>query len=240
MGVISIVAVSAPLQIFAGIAGGILNFRKHGYLLVITLLLAAVWIQSAGYTSGGVAISTRVLSPALVVLSILGAAALDRLRGRGFQMYLTAGVVLFQLWTAGFGVFYPDDPLDIPFRQWRLRAFQTVAPPIEFQLSDQVAKTLPPRARVLSDNAYLFAALRDSGIDVVPVWSPEVSFLYSVSAEEAARRLDSIGIRTIGYYRESLNTSYLASASPFYASLPRTGRPVAEAEGGFVLLSPTQ
>jgi hypothetical protein len=106
-------------------------------------------------------------------------------------------------------------------------------------LADQLAKTLPPHARVLSDNAYLFSALRDSGIDVVPVWSPEVSFLFSVPPEEAARRLDSLGIRTVGYYRESLNTGYLASSSPFYASLPRSARPVAEAEGGFVLLAPS-
>jgi hypothetical protein len=67
----------APFQVLAGIPGGFTSLRKRGYLSVIALLLAAVWIQSAGYTSGGVVISTRVLSPALVVLSITGAGLLE-------------------------------------------------------------------------------------------------------------------------------------------------------------------
>ena len=72
----------ATFQLLAGIPGGFTNFRRHGYLLVIALLLVAVWIQSIGFTSGGAEASARVLSPALVVLSITGAGLLEPLTRR--------------------------------------------------------------------------------------------------------------------------------------------------------------
>ena len=74
--------VFATFQLLAGIPGGFTRFRSHGYLLVIALLLIGVWILSAGYTSGGVLASTRVLSPALVVLSITAAGMLEPLTHR--------------------------------------------------------------------------------------------------------------------------------------------------------------
>jgi hypothetical protein len=236
-----LVVASAPIQILAGVGGGILQFRKHGYLLVITLLLAGVWIQSVGYTSGGVLISARVLSPALVVLSVLAAAALDRVsRQWNWQTPVIAAVFLCQLWTAAFGVFYPTDPFAIPVSQWRYRAFQNIPSAIEFQVADQLKSLLPEKTRVLSDNGYLHAALSEKGIDVVPVWSPEVRFLFSESAQESARLLKSSGIGSVGYYRASLNTDYLKSASPFYSTVAQQWRAKAEAETGFVVLVPDQ
>jgi len=47
---------------------------------------------------------------------------------------------------------------------------------MEFKLHDQFVKMLPHGSRVLSDSAYLHAELYDAGIEVVPVWSPEVRF----------------------------------------------------------------
>jgi hypothetical protein len=72
----------APFPLLAGIPGAVSRFRERGYLAVIALVLLAVWLQSVGYTSGGALPSTRVLSPVLVVLSILGAGLLERLTRR--------------------------------------------------------------------------------------------------------------------------------------------------------------
>jgi hypothetical protein len=239
MNVLSLLLLWAPIQVLAGIGGSLAQFRQHGYLKVIVLLLAAVWVQSAGYTSGGVVISTRVLSPALVVLSILSAATLEPLARRtGVRMALTVGIILCQLWTAAHGVFYPNDPLRMPLRQWRQNAFQPVAQAIEFQMCDELVRLLPAGARILSDNAYLHAALVDKGIDVVPVWSPEVRFLFSTTPQQAEQRLRSLGIKGVAYYPQSLNTAYLASASPFYASLPQRWSLLAGAPGLFSLLVP--
>ncbi len=50
-------------QVLAGIPGAFREFRKHGYLPVIALLVTGVWIVSVGYTIGGVEISMRVAQP---------------------------------------------------------------------------------------------------------------------------------------------------------------------------------
>jgi hypothetical protein len=210
----------APIQCLAGIPGGFRHFREHGYLSIIALLLAAVWIQSAAYTSGGLEASLRVLSPAMVVLSITAAGVLESWLSRvQWRTAMAIAILACQVWTAAQGVLYPDNPAAVPLSQWPQHAFRAVPDHTEFQLRDQLVKALSPPLRVLSENAYLHAALVDRGIDVVPVWSPEVRFIFSAPAEESDRRLRELGIGWVAYYPTSMNTSYLVSASPFYASL---------------------
>jgi len=222
----------APLQLLTGIAGGIQQFRQRGYLLVNAVLLMAVWLQSAAYTSGGVEVSTRVLSPVLVILSISGAGLLTRLdMSTRLQSIVTITIMLCQIWTAAHAALYPRDPLTVALGEWSRDAFQPVSPPIEFEVRDQLVRSLPQGTRMLSDNAYLYAALIEKGIEVVPIWSPEVRFLFSSTPEEAQRRLQSLGITSVAYYPESLNTSYLISASPFYASLQERWHLLAEVPG---------
>jgi hypothetical protein len=220
----------APLQILLGVPGGLFRFRQQGYLLLIVLLLAVVWIASVGYTSGGIETSTRVLSAALVVLSVMGAGILQSFTetprlDRALAALLMASLV----WTAAHGALYPNNPLSTPLKDWRRLSFQPVSAPLEFWISDQVAAILPPKSRVLSDSAYLHAALLDKGIEVAPVWSPEVRFIFSSSPEDVERKLRSLGIRSVAYYPQSLNTSYLVSASPFYASLLQRWHVLAQA-----------
>jgi hypothetical protein len=222
----------APIQMLGGIGGAVTKFRQHGYLVIMALLLAAVWIQAAGYTSGGAAVSTRVLSPALVVLSILGAGALEPFMTRK-RLHAAAIVAILacQTWTCFYGAVFPEDALSMPLGQWKESAFKVAPQPVEFQICNDLVRTLPADARVLSDNAYLHASLAARGIEVVPVWSPEVRFLFSSSAEDAEKRLQALGITAVAYYRQSLNTPYLASTSPFYAALPDRWHVVAEVPG---------
>jgi len=229
----------AALQILAGIPGGFTGFRQRGYLSIAALLLGAVWIQSAGYTSAGIETSTRVLSPALVVLSITGAGFLEPLTRRArWQKALLAAIVLLQIWTVVQGSVYPYSPFDLRPGQWLQVAFRPVPKPTEFQISDQLAGILPAGSRVLSENAYLHAALSAKGIEVVPVWSPEVRFIFSSSPEESEGRLRSLRIETVAYYPQSLNTRYLAASSPFYASLPQRWHLLARAPGLLDILHP--
>jgi hypothetical protein len=231
----------ATLPVLAGIPGGFTRFRQHGYLIVIALLLSAVWIQAAGYTSGGVEISTRVLSPALVVLSITGAGILEPLTCRArWRTAVVVAILLCQTCTAAYGVFYPHSPFVLPPGQWRQNAFQRVPEPAEFQIRDRLVEILPAGSRVLSDNAYLHAALIDKGIEVVPVWSPEVRFIFSLPPEESERQLRALRIGSVAYYPHSLNTGYLAAASPLYASLPQRWRVLAQVPGLLTILVPRQ
>jgi hypothetical protein len=232
---------SATFPILVGIPGGLMRFRRNGYLVVIVVLLTAVWIQAAAYTSGGVEKSVRVLSPAIVVLSIAGAGLADRWTARAqWRTAAVAVLLLWQAWTAAHGVFYPNPPLSLRPDQWAHAAFQPLLPQPEFQIRDQLASLLPAGTRVLTDNAYLHAALIDKGIEVVPVWSPEVRFLFTASADQADRQLRALRIATVAYYPQSLNTSYLTAASPFFAELPRHSHSLAQIPGYVSILVPDQ
>ena len=111
-------------------------------------------------------------------------------------------------------------------------------PAAEFQVRDQLLHILPPGYRVLSDSAYLHAALVDSGIEVVPVWSPEVRFLFSASPEESERRLRDLHIGSVVVYPLTMNMTYLTSASPFYAALPERWRALAQVGDFMFILAP--
>jgi hypothetical protein len=229
----------ATFQILAGIPGGLSQFRKNGYLLAIAVLLSAVWIQSAGYTSGGVVISTRVLSPMMVVLSITGAGLLTSLvRNERWYPVIATGIILCQFWTIAHGALYPANPADVPVGEWAQKAFHEVPPETEFQIGDRLAASLPAGSRILTDSAHLHAALVGKGIDVVPVWSPEVRFIFTASPEESERKLKELRIESVAYYPRSLNTLYLNSASPFYAALPHRWHVRAQVPGSFYIVGP--
>jgi hypothetical protein len=231
--------VFATFQLLAGIPGGFTHFRSHGYLLVIALLLIGVWILSAGYTSGGVLASTRVLSPALVVLSITAAGILEPLTYRApWRMAIGIAIAAGLIWTAAQGAIYPKDPFSLPPGQWLANAFPHIDQPAEFQIRDQLVRLLPAGYRVLSDSAYLHAALAGTGIDVVPVWSPEVRFIFSTTPDEAERQLGALRIRSVVVYPLTMNMTYLSSVSPFYAALPERWRPLAQVGDFLFILGP--
>jgi hypothetical protein len=229
----------ATFQLLAGIPGGFARFRRNGYLIVIALLLVVVWIQAAGFTSGGLEASTRVLSPALVVLSITAAGLLEPFTRRApGRTAIVIAIVGGQIWAAAQGAIYPGNPLTLPPDKWLQNAFPHVAQPAEFQIRDQLVRILPPGYRVLSDSAYLHAALVDTGIEVVPVWSPEVRFIFSASPEEAERRLRDLHIGSVVCYPLTMNMTYLTSTSPFYASLPERWKPLAQVGDFLFILAP--
>ena len=233
-----LVTLAVP-QMLVGLPMALRNLRRHGYLPVIAVLMIAVWIVSVGYTSGGVEISMRVLSPALVVLSIAAAGALGQWTGRWrAAMQIAIGALLF--WNAVLGMFFPFDPLSLRPGQWVDMAFPELDAPMEFKLRDQLATTLPRGSRVLSDSAYLHAAVHDFGIDVVPVWSPEVRFIFSAPAEEAERRLAALNIACIVAYPRGENGAYLGSASPLYGALAQRWRVVAQSGGTLYVLTPKE
>jgi hypothetical protein len=218
----------APLQLAAGIPGAVTRLRERGYLGVAAALLTLVWLQAVGYTTGGLGISTRVLSPTMAVLSICAANMLERRRGAAM-----AAILACQLWTVAQGSVYPNS-----FAAWPEQAFKPLLKSSEYQIRDQLAAAVQPGARILTDNAYLHAALADKGIDVVPVWSPEVRFLYTSTAEDADQRLRSLAILTVAYYPQSLNTRYLIAKSPFYAQLPHRWRAVSASAGLLTFFQP--
>jgi hypothetical protein len=226
--VLSLLVTLAPLQLLAGVPGAALRFRERGYLGAAALLVAAVWLQSVGYTSAGVEVSLRVLSPAMAVLSIAAAGWLVRWRGLAVPV-----VVVCLAWTVAQGSVYPG-----PFSTWPEQAFKRPPEPLEFQMAGELGRIMPKGSRILTDNAYLHAALADKGIDVVPVWSPEVRFLFDAPGAEADKRIRELGIRTIAFYPASLNSRYLVGASKLYGELRGRWKPVADVSGIVVFYQP--
>jgi len=229
----------ATLPVLAGVAGGFKSFRQNGYLTVIALLLTAVWLQSIGYTSGGMEYSARVLTPALAVLSINGAGFLGPLtrRARWYTAMMSV-IVLFQIWTAAQGSVYPYSPFALKLSQWRQAALQPFPKPTEFRIRDQLLKVLPAGSRVLSDSAYLHASLIDEKVEVVPVWSPEVQFIFTSPPEDAERRLHALRIDSVAYYQNSLNARLLVATSPLYASIVQRWRVAGHIPGVLYILRP--
>ncbi|MEI9974275.1 MAG: hypothetical protein WDO73_20830 [Ignavibacteriota bacterium] len=73
---------------------------------------------------------------------------------------------------------------------------------------------------------------------MVPVWSPEVRFIFTASAAEAEQKLAGLHIGSIAAYPQSKNAAYLSSASPLYASLPERWSVLAESADTLFLLVP--
>lgn len=210
---------AAPLQVVLGPIGMIMAPRRWAPFALVTALMGMLWLASIGWTAGGVEYSARVLSPALVLLSITAAVFLDGIaRGPAVRMVAAGVVLVAALWTALFASLFPLTPDMVPVRQWPQVALQPRSPePAEVLLRQVPATVLPPGSRVLTDNAYAHAALANAGVEAVPVWSPEVSFLFDGGADATAARKGLLdrGIRFVLYYPRSLNAAYLARF-PFY------------------------
>jgi len=208
----------APLQMTMGLAALALEARRLMPLAVGAVVTILLWLYSIGVTAGGPFWAVRVLSPALVILSVLMAVAFEQRRR-------TAGIAMKSLLAVALVYAFLHD-LVIPERlhetrpsTWLEAAFRARGK--ELKSARAVAAELRPlQMKVLSDNAYAHAGLVRHGVQLVPVWSPAVAFLYDPAStpERARQRLLDQNIGGL-LYRASdgnLNSHYLG-AFPFFA-----------------------
>jgi hypothetical protein len=195
-----------------GLIGTVLMVRRKGYLSMGIVAMVALWAYSVGVTNGGVAYSLRVLSPALALLAVAGGIWLARLFRRGDRRETTAGILRTCLATACAvatvaGLTFSKPWWNLPPHAW-LRCATTPAT----QHQDFSFLGLAPGTRLLTDNAYCHADLIRRGIDVVPVWSPEVAFLFDQDGDpdEQCRTLRAAGISHLLLTTGSLNLMFLA------------------------------
>lgn len=198
------------------------RFGRAGWVaLTATALLVALWLYSVGNTNGGPWFSTRVLSPALLVLSVTAGIEFSRLRRLlpwAGGLWICAGIgSLLAAWA------YPV-PLDYltPARMLVAIAKPYVSDQRADQLGAMLAKEDFPRSqRVLSANAYLYIALLPHGYLVTPPWDPEVFFLFDprISAADACRRLVHLGITAVEFDPYSMNTIFLDQNSNFFKAV---------------------
>jgi len=163
-------------------------------------------------------------------------ALLDRLRRPGVRALATLLLAgLFARAVVAAAIF--PAPLSLPVLVWPQAALHREPnAPLPARGEELLPQLLPdklppgPGTRILAENPYAYAALFGSGYDVVPVWSPEVAFLFDpgVSAPQAHQRLWALGIRAVIYNPLSLNTDYERRAAPFFKDGPAGWKPLCE------------
>ncbi|HUB26070.1 MAG TPA: hypothetical protein VL992_11625 [Tepidisphaeraceae bacterium] len=203
----------APLQCTLGLFAIVMFFRRSGFLALTAATFGLLWLDSVGYTSGIWLYSMRVLTPALVALSIPAGRFIATARRSRPWMIATFASVAWSILAASVHPFFVTEPHLL--RHWTDVVRSTTRP--EARWWTALPRVLRPGARVLCANPYIHAGLTSSGIDFVPVWSPEVAFIAdpSISPNTVRQRLLDRGIR-YAVVENDPNGHFLAEYVPFY------------------------
>jgi hypothetical protein len=221
----------APLQMTLGIAGGAMLFRRRGYLAITAGAIALLWIYSAGVTAGGWLYSLRVLTPALVVLSIPAGILLARWSKHSTGAALCTAILLIAVtWSIVSVSIHPLDPTTQRFAQWG--HLFVLRPKIQDDWWDQLAMQLPSGSRVLCDDPNIYGQLQKRGLsppgllesgeirdgmELVPIWSPQVAFIADdmLTPDAIRARLLQQGIRYL-MFPNTIDGRFMQSRLRFY------------------------
>ena len=218
------VIVNCLASLLAGAAGAWLYFRQARGLLVSAAVFVTLWVASIGYTAAGFTNAIRVLSPAIIVGAVLGGAACARwipsrrhLAGVGFAL------AVFSTDAALRALTLPGTVYKIPPGDW-LAAGHAVQDYHERPIYRALARAAgSQRILTLGPNALLTS----QGAQTLPLWSPEVGFLFDATlpTPEIARRLRAAGIGFVLLNKGAVNERYLAR-SAFFRDPGPTLRPI--------------
>jgi hypothetical protein len=204
---------NALLQCTVGVIATVLLFRKTANLGLTAAVFFVLWLDSIGYTSGGWDYAARVLPPALLALSVPAGIFIAGAGRRWFWNLLLAAAMVWSFLAAAI---LPYQPALDTLRQLPGLAFSSKPSPQEWWF--HLPEIIPRGSRVLCNSAYIHAGLVASGIDFVPVWSPEVAFLAEANLLPLVIRKDLLdrGIRyvIVGY---DIDGRFLASHVRFYS-----------------------
>ncbi len=197
-----------------GFFGGMIVWRRTaGWIgsVSIGILSVAAWAASVPFTAGGFFYSMRVLSPLLVVGCAWGGACLARwIPGRRHLAGLQFGLVLFGADAALRAWTIPINPYSVSPREWPEAGYRIQ---LDFARDDQaflenLARHVP--GKVLSDSAGVQPLFQQAGRTLVPLWSPEVGFLFSPDFKgDAVTRLRELGYSHLLLKRAQFTVDFL-------------------------------
>jgi len=180
----------------AWILGGTAAFRNSRQT---TVVFAGVWMVvyliATSYSAGGYGFALRVASPTIAILTALAA---SRTAG-------TASPQQRRLVGAAIAILFVKMATDLLVggggRIWRVPLDQASRPTETFPwpVDDRIAAEIRSRGgRVLSDNGHLTPVMRTFAIDLVPIWSPDLQFLFdpAVPPAELRSRLRALHLGT--------------------------------------------
>jgi hypothetical protein len=183
-------------------------------------LTIALWVASLPYTAGGIFYSLRVLSPALALLTVFAAYGCALWVAPVVAHLVTLGVALILAESLPKTLVLPQNPYHVPIGEWPQagRRFTDSVRADEQALLDTFTKLPHPR-RIVSDNAsyqHAFAAL---GVAVLPLWSPDIAWLFDAKlpAEEIARRWRRTGLRYLVLGKSASGMDYVRARAQWRA-----------------------
>lgn len=209
-----IILVNGLLGILGLSVGGVFIARSVPAIVLTAAAFAVLWFMSLGYTAAGFTYSLRVLNPALVLGAVAGGALLTRwVPGRRHL----AGVALALALVAGDAALRA---LTLPTNVYRLPpgAWLTAGGAIHDYHSRPIYREI---VRVAGDQRILTlgpnALLTTLGARTLPLWSPEVAYLFDQGVEPAAtaRRLLAADIGFVLLTTGSVNEQFLARSRFF-------------------------
>lgn len=181
-----------------GFCAGIVLWRRQSraiYWIALGGISVAVWLASVPFTAGGIFYSMRVMSPLLVLGCAWGGSALARwVPGHRHLAGLLLGLGMLGLDAALRAWTIPINPYTLSPAEWPDAGYRIQ---LDFARDDQVfmdtlADYVP--GKVLSDSAGLQQIFRKHGKKLVPLWSPEVRFLFAAgNRDDAVTRLRELG-----------------------------------------------
>jgi len=195
------------------LAGASLWRRQPGGAGTLALACAtlACWLASVPYTAGGLFYSMRVLSPLLLLGCAWG--------GAGLARWVPERRHLGGVWLAGLlwgsdaalrACTIPANPYQVAPQEWLTAGYGMQR---DFARLNQPFLTAAARVvhgKVLSETAAAQGIFRPFGAAVVPVWSPEVAFLFSPAAPGvAATRLHQMGYTHVLLTRVQSSVDFL-------------------------------
>ncbi len=217
------------------------RLREARLVAFFVVLVAALWVMSVGYTAGGLFYSLRVLSPAFALLVVVAAYAFGTfIRHAEAAKYAALAVALLALESLPKTLTLPENPYRTPARAWLEAAgkFPAAVRAGEQSLIDRL-QPLPGHERILSDCAGLPRALAAGGVTVLPLWSPEVGWLFdsTLKPEIVARHWRQSGLRYLVFSKAGPTADFIRTHARWRAPY-FTLKPVAETEA-FIILEAT-
>lgn len=225
----------AALPLVFGLVG--LAARRARPLAGPVLLCALLFLWAVPNADGGAAYTLRVFSPGLVLLAAAGgpvlatlAAELER-RARGWRLLALGALTLVTLHALAWLLAFPKRLESVPLGAWpeHLVAATPLLVPPAAGLPAALQGVVPPGARFVSQSVYAQVAFHGTPWEVVPIWSPEVRFLFEEELPwpVALARLRSLGIVGHVHMTSSTADGWLVTR-PFFLEARQHARRVAE------------
>ncbi len=222
--------IGLPIQLIALFTAWKSRIENKTAFYSYSLAIIAIWAYSTKYTCGGIYYSMRVLTPAIIAVSILSGpfianfAKTAKIPDKIFKFICIAMLLVSFI----FALTLPINPFAMNPKKWFKVAFEE-RKGIE-EMAFKYAEFLPDNSLVLSDSAlYQSQLYRKSNrrVQLIPVWTPEMIFLFNdgFTFDEKITILKKSGITHIMRTNESANND-LFERHEFFKKYPQKLREV--------------